>query len=372
MTGQVVRDVEAGYDAFLLHPGDLGYAMSSGYIWDVWAALVEPIAARVPYMVTVGNHEYDHRGQRHESSGAPPAGWHPAWGNLGDDSHGECGVPVVARFNGTGSASEAVSGDNGVFWYSFEEGPVHVVVLSSEHNWTRSSRQYAWLAADLASVDKRVTPWTVLATHRMMYTTQTEEEGDYHVSLVFRREVEPLLAKHKVNLMLVGHQHSYERSCAVYDGKCLPPNEQGTVHMCVGSAGASLERGGFDPRLGEWSLKHVNAWGYIRLEANATRLHVEFVRTNAHDEEQPDEAVIVGSNGRVRGGRVLPGQVWDSVTLPLWSSYQPNYSHACCLRRPVHRARQPGHVDQPRRAHQARRQRLRPHRPPGRAHRHGP
>ena len=51
MTKQVVKDVDAGYDAFLLHPGDLGYAMGSGYIWDVWGTLVEPIAARVPYMV---------------------------------------------------------------------------------------------------------------------------------------------------------------------------------------------------------------------------------------------------------------------------------------------------------------------------------
>ena len=33
MTKQVVADIEAGYDAFLLHPGDLGYAEGSGFIW---------------------------------------------------------------------------------------------------------------------------------------------------------------------------------------------------------------------------------------------------------------------------------------------------------------------------------------------------
>ena len=124
MTKQVVADIEAGYDAFLLHPGDLGYAEGSGYIWDVWGAFVEPITARVPYMVTVGNHEYDHVGMKAEGSGAPAGGWHPLWGNLHDDSHGECGVPVSARFNGTGSAHPTVEGSNGVFWYSFEEGLV--------------------------------------------------------------------------------------------------------------------------------------------------------------------------------------------------------------------------------------------------------
>jgi len=213
-------------------------------------------------------------------------------------------VPTAARFNGTGSAREGVSGANGVFWYSFEEGPVHVSVLSSEHNWTRGSRQYEWLAADLASINRTATPWAILATHRMMYTTQTHEEGDYQVSLVFRDEIEPLLTRHKVNLMLVGHQHSYERSCTARAGACVPPGEQGTVHMVVGSAGASLERGEFNSSLGHFSVKHVNAWGYARLDANASRLKVEFVRTNAHKDD---------------AGREVPaGRVWDSVELLPW------------------------------------------------------
>ena len=74
-------------------------------------------------------------------------------------------------------------------------------------------------------------------------------------------QVEPLLAKHKVNLMLVGHQHSYERSCAAYGGRCVPPGQHGTVHLVVGSAGATLERGGFSPALGNFSMAHVDAWG---------------------------------------------------------------------------------------------------------------
>ena len=328
MTKQVVADIEAGYDAFLLHPGDLGYAEGSGYIWDVWGAFVEPITARVPYMVTVGNHEYDHVGMKAEGSGAPAGGWHPLWGNLHDDSHGECGVPVSARFNGTGSAHPTVEGSNGVFWYSFEEGLVH---MRSEHDWTRGSPQYAWLARDLASVDRAATPWVVLATHRMMYTTQTREQGDYNVSLVFRREVEPLLRQYKVNLMLVGHQHSYERSCAAYAGKCVGAGEHGTVHMVVGSAGASLERGTFDPSLGEFSLKHVNDWGYVRLDANEERIKVQFVRTRAWhqegDEDDEDEravptssqaAAVDGVGGVREGKRMPPGSVWDEVDILPW------------------------------------------------------
>ena len=299
MTKQVVNDINAGYNGFLLHPGDLGYAEGSGAVWDVWGGLVESITSRVAYEVTVGNHEYDHVGLKRESSGAPPGGWHPQngkspepWGNMGDDSQGECGVPTVARFNGTGNG-------NGVFWYSFNEGGIHVIQLSSEHDWRLGSRQYTWLAQDLQAVNRKVTPWIVLATHRMMYTTQLDETDDYKVSLGFRENVEPLLKKYKVNLMLVGHQHSYERSCPVYNDTCVPDRVSGTTHMVVGSAGATREKGGFSPKFGNFSEKHLDDYGYIRVDANRTRLHVDFVRTNKHD-------------------HIPAGQVWDSVDILPW------------------------------------------------------
>jgi len=43
----------------------------------------------------------------------------------------------------------------------------------------------------------------------------------------------------------------------------------------------------------------VDDYGYLRLDANRTRLLVQFVRTNAHD-------------------GVPAGQVWDSVELLPW------------------------------------------------------
>lgn len=119
-----------------------------------------------------------------------------------------------------------------------------------------------------------------------------------------RREVEPLLTKYRVDLMLVGHQHSYERSCPARGGACVSPGTPATTHLCVGSAGASLEKGGFNSSLGHFSLKHVNAWGYIRLDANASRMRIEFVRTNAYDDED--------------GHHVPPGQVWDHVEVLPW------------------------------------------------------
>jgi hypothetical protein len=40
------------------------------------------------------------------------AGFHPAWGNYGDDSDGECGVPMFQRYTMPAEAS----GGNALFW----------------------------------------------------------------------------------------------------------------------------------------------------------------------------------------------------------------------------------------------------------------
>jgi hypothetical protein len=42
---------------------------------------IQPIAARIPYMVSIGNHEYDHEtGGERDPSGAPiPGGFRPKW-----------------------------------------------------------------------------------------------------------------------------------------------------------------------------------------------------------------------------------------------------------------------------------------------------
>ena len=296
LVSQVENDiVNNGYNAFLLHPGDLGYAEGSGIVWDLWSGLVEPVTKRIAYEVTIGNHEYDHIGLGgKDPSGAKPGGWHPqnegeAWGNMGDDSQGECGVPTNARYFGTGNG-------NGIFWYSFDEGGVHSIVLSSEHDWRIGSRQYLWLENDLKSVDRAKTNWIIISTHRMMYTAQLLEVGDYKVSLGLRENLEPLLRKYKVNLFLVGHQHSYERIAPVYNGTVVEDG-RGTVHLTVGSAGATREKGGF--KSVPWSVKHVDDYGYIRLDANSTQIRVDFVRTNSH-------------------GNVSGGEVWDSVTIPRW------------------------------------------------------
>merc|ERR1740130_2558684 len=185
----------------VVHFGDLSYARGVGFVWDVWGNQISEIARKVPYMVSLGNHEYDHdSGGDKDPSGAAGTGFHPTWGNYGDDSAGECGVPVVKRF-----PNPPPSG-HGIFWYSYNFANVHWVMLSSEHNYTTEAAQYKWLDNDLAKVDRSKTPWVIVTAHRPAYNSEMYA-GDYNVSLNMARNLDNLLVKHKVNLFLAGHYH---------------------------------------------------------------------------------------------------------------------------------------------------------------------
>ncbi len=59
-------------------------AIGYGNKWEQFMYQIEPIAVKVPYMVGIGNHEYDWVGQP----------FRPVWGNFEDPSgsYGECGT----------------------------------------------------------------------------------------------------------------------------------------------------------------------------------------------------------------------------------------------------------------------------------------
>jgi len=257
---------------FVLHFGDISYALGLGYVWEQFFRIVEPVARRIPYMITIGNHEYDHTsGGENDPSGAG-LGFHPSWGNYGDDSHGECSVPMYHRFH---------MPDNGfhIYWYSFDYGNVHVVMISTEHNYTQGSPQYEWMEEDLNSVNRSITPFVVVTGHRPMYTsencTDDPRARDFYVGLGMQRGFENLFLEYKVDLALWGHQHSYERTCPVYQQEC---NVEGTTHIVVGTAGAGLEPGSFSMgNAKEWSLFHWVDWGYLRVSTDDKNMNAQLI-----------------------------------------------------------------------------------------------
>jgi hypothetical protein len=247
--------------------------------WDHWAREIEPYASRAPYMASLGNHEMDFvSGGEHSPTGGGPTGFHPDAGGWGNDSNGECGVPPSHRFRAPGNG-------NGIAWYSFDYGIVHVVQMSSEHDWTEGSPQWNWLQADLAAVDRSVTPWVVVTAHRMMYSSQADQGGG---PAAMRQHVEPLVVKHRVNLFLVGHQHSYERYCPVAYGQCAADGRSAPTYIVAGTAGAGIDKADWLPS--NISVVQSGQWGYLRAAATLQNLTVQFVANSLGEEW--DEVVL--------------------------------------------------------------------------------
>ncbi|CAF3410254.1 unnamed protein product [Rotaria socialis] len=209
------------------------YARGIGALWDGFMTQIQSIAVHVPYMVSIGNHEYDYEtGGDKDPSGAPgPGGFRPKCGDYGRDSGGECAIPMVRRFH-------SPSNGNGLFWYSFDVGPIHVIYISTEHDFRRSSIQYLWLEKDLSSVNRSRTPWLIVGSHRHMYTSAFDSARETRMRLMVQLYLESLFYRYHVDLNLFAHRHSYERSCPMFQGKCI---EDGITHVLISMAGQSLD-----------------------------------------------------------------------------------------------------------------------------------
>jgi hypothetical protein len=270
---RVTQKVLSNNISGVLHIGDISYAVGSGALWESFMNQIEPTAARVPYMVGIGNHEYDHvTGGDKDPSGAPgPGGFHPPWGSYGTDSGGECAVPVVHRFH-------SPSNGNLVFWYSFDVGPAHIIYYSTEHDFLPTSPQYAWLEKDLSSVDRSRTPWLIVGSHRPMISSS----GVDGIGDKLQQYIEPLLYKYHVDVNLFAHIHSYERTCPMYQKQCV---QDGVTHVLIGMGGYQLTNSSHAPV--DWSKYHDAAYGYTHMWINKT--YLEFTYYHSVDDQIYDQ-----------------------------------------------------------------------------------
>ena len=126
-------------------------------------------------------------------------------------------------------------------WYSFDAGAWHVVVLNSECEEVgcdADSDQGEWLAADLAANSARC---TLAAFHRPRFSSGDEWGDDESVSGFWQ-----VLQDAGVDVVVNGHEHSYERFAPQRDSK-RPTAEEGMAEFVVGTGGRNL-RGFGDPK----------------------------------------------------------------------------------------------------------------------------
>lgn len=263
-TDQLIKDLP-NFD-IVFHIGDLPY--SNGYLsqWDQFTSQVEPMASTVPYMVASGNHERD-------------------WPNSGSyydgtDSGGECGVPAETTFYFPAK-------NRSKFWYSADYGMFHFCVADTENDWRKGTEQYRFLEHCLASVDRRKQPWLIFTGHRVLgYSSEFwyALEGSY-AEPGGRENLQKLWQKYKVDIALFGHVHNYERTCPIYQNRCVNPEKShysgtvnGTIHIVVGGGGSHLSN--FTDEVPSWSIYRDYDYGFVKMTAfNHSSLLFEYKKS---------------------------------------------------------------------------------------------
>ena len=170
-----------------------------------------------------------------------------------------------------------------LFAFPLSSGPIHFLIMSTEHAFAPGSSQYSFIESDLASVDRSQTPWVILAGHRPMYIDSTNFSpagGDQTTAQDLRDSLEPLMLAHGVDAAFWGHHHSYQRSCPVNNGTCIGSQNNGTVHIVTGAAGAGFSTN-LESTLPDWAeFVECNTHGYIRAKVRQGVLRLDFVSAN--------------------------------------------------------------------------------------------
>lgn len=297
---------------FVLHPGDFAYAddwyLKPKNLFDgvnAYEAIIEqfydqlaPIAGRKPYMASPGNHEADCE-EIDYTTFLCPAGQK----NFTDFMN-RFGQTMPTAFSSTSANNTAAINANKAkmlakppFWYSFEYGMVHFVMFDTETDFANApdgpggsaglnsgpfgtaNQQIEFLKADLASVDRLVTPWVVVGGHRPWYST-----GGGSSCGPCQAAFEPLLYKYGVDLAIFGHVHNSQRFRPANNSIADPNgmnNPKSPMYIVAGGAGNIEGLSSVGSNVSYNAFAYADDFSYAQVNfQDANHLQVEFIRSS--------------------------------------------------------------------------------------------
>jgi len=232
VTLAVMKALKKKGPQLLLIPGGLAFADGLSQRWDVFGSFTEDLFATVPSLVTPGPREI-------------------AIGR-------EQGIDMEMRYPMPFFASNSTS----PYFFSYEAGPVHFLnIVGSYAASDPSSRQFQYISADLARVNRTLTPWVVVQFATPWYSSNT---AHYQEGYEAQQNLEELFYEHSVDIVINGLVNSYERSHPVYKDQL---DECGITYLVVGSGGsheglaAGSDGAWIDPKPA-WSAFRQASWGF--------------------------------------------------------------------------------------------------------------
>ena len=125
------------------------------------------------------------------------------------------------------------------YYFSYNTGPVHVISIGSffADGFGPGSPVTPWVTADLAAVDKAVTPWICIEVHAPWFNSNSQHVND---GRPMRLAYETLFNNAGVAIMVAGHVHAYERFHPIDENGALAEDGKGITYFTLGGGGASL------------------------------------------------------------------------------------------------------------------------------------
>lgn len=195
--------------------------------WKAWFSSINGIIDRKIFIPVMGNHEtYDlnwkvRRPRAYLANFAVP----------GNDSRIKYG-------------DKDDTADFDRWYYSFDYGPAHFVVLNTQQqelaalteddslSGALTRQQDEWLKKDLTSTDKR---WKIVLMHRdvLRYGIHNRPERQPGIEDIGRHFM-PLFEEFGVDVVLTAHLHTYRNRGRLYD---FEPADRGPLYVLTGVAG---------------------------------------------------------------------------------------------------------------------------------------
>ncbi|MFP6738056.1 MAG: metallophosphoesterase family protein [Planctomycetota bacterium] len=133
----------------------------------------------------------------------------------------------------------ANNADGSEHFYSFQRGNCLFIALDSNQDLSSASLQYEWLEDELQS---NTSDWVICYFHHPMYSDSSH--GDAPLLQFY---LAPLFEEHGVDIVLAGHDHSYQRSYPLRAGRAIDGHMEpdfldpgAPIYVVTGGGGAVL------------------------------------------------------------------------------------------------------------------------------------
>lgn len=266
--------------------GDIAYTGYDNRRWDTFFDFMDDFSAmdRVPLQVCAGNHDIDKqkRGKdiflAYEHRFRMPSVQPAQLGTYdGPSGYMDMDVPPYPLSYEWGNA-----------YYAFTYGASRHIFLNAYSSMEPDSQQYQWLLQELNAVNREETPWVLVTIHVPMYNTFHEHRHDKQIEAA-KEHLEELFVQYRVNLVINGHIHAYQRTHTVAHGNV---SLTGPMHVIVGAGGRECKASFMSEEPEPWvAARDATHYGYGVLQLH-NRTHAEWTWIRTGKSEYQDRNLV--------------------------------------------------------------------------------